>query len=139
MDGPRWFGHLALAGLLVASSPAACSGSDTGGDDGAQGGSSSASGGEGGTGGGGTGGVGGASPAMICFACAGPLFQPGGSCESEITACKSDAECDAWNTCYEGCFGAPSPTPSCFADCKTAHPGAKALYDAVVACVCGGC
>src|SRR5262245_25776621 len=135
MDRSRWLLHIALAGVLLASGPKACSDSETrdGDDDGGQGGSSPASGGAGGAGGGGP------SPAMICFACAGPLFEPGGDCESEITACKADAECDAWNSCYEGCFTAPTPTPTCFADCKTEHASAQPLYDAVVACVCGAC
>ena len=80
----------------------------------------------------------GVSPADVCFACAGPLFQPGGECEAAIGACVMDAECDAWNTCYEGCF-VTDPVPTCFAGCKEDHPDAMPLYDAVVACVCGAC
>jgi hypothetical protein len=79
-----------------------------------------------------------ATPADICFACAGPTFQPGGACVQPITACKGDAECDRWNTCYETCFK-ENPVPSCFAGCKDAHPSAASLDSAVIRCVCGAC
>src|SRR5262245_38537420 len=78
------------------------------------------------------------TPAEVCFACAGPLFQAGGACQQPITACKNDAECDAWNTCYETCFKT-NPAPSCFAGCKTAHPAAATLDSAVIRCVCDSC